>query len=119
PRRVLARRAAAEVAPREQDLRARVLRPVQLEVGILHPVEEEELAVAGPLDPLQELLRDDLVGVDVAAVEHGDRGRDATKRLHPTGSSSRSRLAGSVKRPASAVAAATTGETRCVRPPAP
>ena len=44
--------------------------------GILHPVEEEELAVARALDPLQELLRDDLVGVDVAA----GRGRDRAVR---------------------------------------
>jgi hypothetical protein len=33
------------------------------------PVEEEELAVAGALDALEELLGDDLVGVDVGAVE--------------------------------------------------
>ena len=68
--RVLARGAAAEVAAGDEDRRALVLRPAQLEVGILHPVEEEELAVARALDPLQELLRDDLVGVDVGAVEH-------------------------------------------------
>src|SRR5206468_2037111 len=107
---------AAEVAPGEQDLRALVLGPVQLESGILRPVEEEELAVAGPLDPLQELLRDDLVGVDVGTVEDGDAARDAAKRLHAgTASSSRT----STKWPAIAVAAATAGLTRCVRPPRP
>ena len=47
---------------------------VQLEVRVLHPVEEQELAVARALDPLQELLRDDLVGVDVGAVEQARRG---------------------------------------------
>src|SRR5581483_7189001 len=113
PRRVLARRAAAEVPAREQDPAA--LR-VQLEGGVLHPVEEEELAEARALDALQELLRDDLVGVDVGAVEH-DRGRgDGAERLHAN-ASTRSRA--SAKCPAIAVAAATSGETRCVRPPAP
>src|SRR5580704_12687224 len=72
PGGVLARGAAAEVAPREQDRRTRLVRGAQLEAGILHPVEEEELAVAGALDPLQELLGDDLVGVDVGALEHDD-----------------------------------------------
>jgi hypothetical protein len=36
------------------------------------PVVEEELAEARPLDPLEELLGDDLVRVDVGAVEHAD-----------------------------------------------
>ena len=66
---VLARGAAAEVAPGEQDRRAWA--SMQLESGILHPVEEEELAVPGALDPLQELLGDDLVRVDVGTVEDG------------------------------------------------
>src|SRR5205814_9681448 len=106
PRRVLARGAAAEVAPGEQDL---PLLAVELEVGILAPVEEEEVAEPAALDPLQELLRDDLVGVDVGPVEDDRPRRHAPKGLH----------AGTVKCPASAVAAATSGETRCVRPPAP
>jgi len=33
------------------------------------PVVEEEVAVAGALDPFEELLGYDLVGVDVGAVE--------------------------------------------------
>src|SRR3954454_21865606 len=69
PRCVLARRAAAEVAARNEDARALRLRTVQLEARILAPVEEEELAEAAALDVLQELLRDDLVGVDIRAVE--------------------------------------------------
>src|SRR5581483_4350232 len=73
------------------------LRPVQLEVGVLAPVEEQELAVAGALDPLQELLRHDLIGVDVCPVEDGDAALDTANRLHAT----------------------TAGLTRCVRPPLP
>src|SRR5204862_2215377 len=112
----LAGRAAAEVAAGDEDPRARCLRLVQLEAWILPPVEEQELAVAGALDPLQELLGHDLVGVDVRAVEHGDATRDATDRLHATASSS-SRT--STNRPSSAAAAAIAGLTRCVRPPLP
>src|SRR5438270_10633518 len=98
---VLARRPAAEIAPGEQDLPLLV---VQLEVRVLAPVEEEKLAEAGALDALEELLRDDLVGVDVRAVEH-----DRARRHHPEGPH-----AGTAKWPSSAVAAATSGLTRCV-----
>src|SRR5439155_18247350 len=81
---MLARRTAPEVAAGDQDLCARVLGPVELEVGILRPVEEEELAVAGALDPLQELLRHDLVGVDVGAVEYRNASGQTDERLHPS-----------------------------------
>src|SRR3990172_2202304 len=49
PRRVLAARPTAEVAPRKEDRRPRVLGPVQLELGIgrtvveKSPIEKEEL----------------------------------------------------------------------------
>src|SRR5262249_31578511 len=62
PRRVLAGGAAAEIAAGDQDAGAPVRRVVELEIGIERsvlpeaPVIEEELAEAGPLDPLQELL---------------------------------------------------------------
>src|SRR5581483_1264173 len=79
------------------------LRPVQLEVGVLAPVEEQELAVAGALDPLQELLRHDLIGVDVCPVEDGDAALDTANRLHATAAGSSSRT--STKRPAIAAAA--------------
>ena len=55
---------------------------VQLERGILHPVEEEELAEPGALDPLQELLRHDLVRVHVGSVEHRDGSLDHLNRVH-------------------------------------
>jgi hypothetical protein len=41
------------------------------------PVVEEEVAIAGALDALEELLGDDLIGVDVGAVERdGVAGED-------------------------------------------
>ncbi len=56
--------------------------PVQREVGILPPLEEEALGEAGALDALEELLRDDLIGVDVRAIERRDRARDLRECLH-------------------------------------
>ena len=77
PGRVLAARAAAEVAPGDEDLVAR-----QVPVGLLGPVVEEELAEARALDALEELLGDDLVGVDVVAVEDRHRPGDRLDGLH-------------------------------------
>ena len=71
PRRVLAARAAAEVRAGDED---RVRR--QIEAGLLAPLVEEELAEPGALDALEELRGDDLVGVDVGAVEHADGAAD-------------------------------------------
>ncbi len=72
---VLARAAAAEVFFGDEDLRAVVVVLVEDEIWMglagvwtlldASPVVEEEFAVAGALDALEELLRDDLVGVDV------------------------------------------------------
>src|SRR5207248_2329637 len=81
PHRVLARRAAAEILPREQDARAPSDGMVELEVRIRaavgpeSPVVEQGRPEPGALDPPQELLRHDLVGVHVGA----GQGR------HPTG----------------------------------
>src|SRR5579875_3366504 len=63
PGRVLPARSAPEIAPGDED---RVLWEVP--IRLLGPVVEQELAEAGPLDPLEELLGHDLIGVDVVAV---------------------------------------------------
>src|SRR5919202_1655800 len=108
PRRVLSRGPAAEVRPRGED---RVRRKVP--AGLLRPVVEEEAPEARPLDPLEELLGDDLVRVDVGAVQHADRALDGADGLH------QAQALISTKRPSMAAAAAICGETRCVRPPRP
>ena len=76
---MLARGAAAEVAPGDEDGRATVARLVQDErrvgraVRVVAPVVEEELTEARSLDALEELLRDDLIRVNVRAFErNGD-----------------------------------------------
>ena len=70
PRCVLARGAAAEVLAGDEDRVGR-----QIPARLLGPVVEQELAEAGALDALEELLGHDLVGVDVGAVEMADRRR--------------------------------------------
>src|SRR5690606_8033183 len=97
PRSVLARAAAAEVVAREQDLRAVVARLVEHEVGVertlavvragladveVAPLVEGVGAEPATLDRLQELLRDDRVGVDVGAVERRDQAVELGKRIH-------------------------------------
>src|ERR671911_2206045 len=127
PRRVLAARAAAEVRSRGED---RVRREVP--ARLLRPVVEEELAEAGPLHPLEELLGDDLVRVDVGAVEHADGAGDGRDRLHHRSPPPLIRIPSdgvgdvpspyermSTKWPSTAAAAAISGETRWVRPPRP
>src|SRR5439155_20750206 len=59
------------------------------------------------------LVRDDLVGIDVGAIQRERRALDPGDGFHGQRSS------GLVKWPAIAVAAATRGLTRCVRPPFP
>ena len=73
---VLARGAAAEVLAGDEDRVGR-----QVPVGLLGPVVEEELAEAGPLDALEELLGHDLVGVDIGAVEVADRAGDRSRSV--------------------------------------
>ena len=89
------------------------LRVVQDEVAVIAPLGEQPGTEAGALDPLEPVGGDDLVGVDVGAIErHGSAGDDGDG-LH------RSRSSGVANVPATAVAAATMGETRWVRPPRP
>src|ERR1019366_7055614 len=108
PGSVLARGAAAEVLPGDEDRVGRQPPP-----RLLGPVVEEELAEARALDALEELLGHDLVGVDVGAVEEADRPCDDAYRIHQL------QLLMSTKWPSIAAAAAICGETRWVRPPRP
>ena len=85
---MLTRGAAAEVLFSDQDFCALVLRLVQHKIGVrlagirtvldAAPVIEEKIFVAGALNPLQELLGDDLVGIDVG---QGQRGGGAGEDL--------------------------------------
>ena len=69
---MLARGAAAEIRPRDQDLRIAKLRLIEHEVRLLFAFGREAEIVEQPLSqPFalhggQELLRNDLIGVDIA-----------------------------------------------------
>src|SRR5690606_20784518 len=88
PGGVLAAGAAAEILPRQQDARALVARLIHDEIRIqrtpaavlvglalvqITRLVEQVLAKAGALDRLQELLRDDVVGIDVGAIQGHDQ----------------------------------------------
>ena len=73
---MLPRRAGTEVSASDDDLGVLVTSLVQDEVGVrspvvvVSPVEEQEFTESGALHPLEKLLGDDLVRIDIDAV-HG------------------------------------------------
>src|SRR5579863_3180248 len=73
---MLPRRPAAEVLAGDQDSCPLVLWLIQLEVRVRSlavslkaPVEKEKLTESCPLDPLQKLLRYDLVGIHIHPIQ--------------------------------------------------
>jgi hypothetical protein len=71
---VLARGAGAEVRAGDEDRGVGVLRLVEHEVRLVGaPGDEQAVLEPGAGDPLEVLGRDDLVGVDGAAAQRGDR----------------------------------------------
>jgi len=92
PRRVLAGAAAAEVFSGDEDLRSLMMVLVEDEglVGLARvgsvldaaPVVEEEVAVAGALDALEELLGDDLIRIDVGTVERDSVAGEDVDGMH-------------------------------------
>ncbi len=93
--------------------RLRMNSGVQFTLGVLRPIPEEERTEAGALNSLEELLRDDLIGVDVGPGEWGHLAGDDGDGLHQD----HSRM--STKWPSIAAAAAIAGLTRWVRPSRP
>ena len=73
---MFARTAAAEIAPAEQNLGVFGLRPIQNEifpgiaVRIEPPVFEEMLSEPRALGRLQKPCRDDLIRIDIVAIQH-------------------------------------------------
>src|SRR5690606_4939400 len=99
-----------ERRPGHEDRRALVLLLVEHEVAVVAPRGEQPLLEPGPLDALQPVGGDDLVGVDVAALERDAGPGDDANGLHH-------RSSGVANVPFTAVAAATAGGTLWVRPP--
>src|SRR5580704_10489319 len=92
PRGMFARGSTTEVLSRDQNLRILVVRMIQNEIrmrcaGIrpflnTPPIVEKKIAIAGAFDPLEELLGDDLIGIDILAIEGCDHPRVFAKWLH-------------------------------------
>src|SRR5690606_820306 len=103
---------------------------VQNEVRIRSPGREESVLESGSADPLQIDRRDDLIGIDIGSAQ-----RNPDPLVHGEGLhlillslirlrrgdllAGQSRSAGEDSVPRTAVAAATSGDTRWVRPPLP
>ncbi len=88
PDGMFAAAAAAEIAPRDQDRGPLYVRPVELEVRVGRPVvvkppvEKQKLAEPRPLDPLQELLGNDLIGIHIRPVHRRHDAGVLRERLH-------------------------------------
>src|ERR1700722_3646789 len=95
---MLTRRSAAEILARDQDSSIPVVGVVQNEVRMgracvwpllnAPPIIKEEVFITGALDPLKELFGNDLIGVDIFALEMCDDRRVLAKWLHWTDSTS-------------------------------
>ena len=79
PRSMFSRRAAAEIRPGNKDRRTGVTRIVQNKirfwraVGFRPPIIKQKRTVTRSLDPCQELLRNDLVRIDICLKQRSDR----------------------------------------------
>ncbi len=88
PRRVLARRAASEISACHEDRRALIAGRIQNKRGVqraacgVAPIVEQEFPEARALDALQELLRNDLIRINIRAVERRDYSTVNAKRFH-------------------------------------
>src|SRR6478735_6462353 len=88
PGRVLARRTAAEVVTREQDLRAlrgrEIERKIRLvrAVRVVTPIAEQALTEAVLVDHFEEACRDDLIRVDVLGRNDNCVRRDFAEACH-------------------------------------
>src|ERR1700722_13776622 len=127
-------RPATEVLARDQDFGVLIVGMIEDEIrvrlarvwSLLHapPVVEQKRSIAGAFDPLQELLGDDLVGIDVLAVQVCDDTLMFAEWLHGSdtsgvGTGLNCHLRTSVKCPETAAAAAIMGLTRWGGPPRP
>src|SRR5262249_7433599 len=103
PGRVFTGRAAAEIRASQQDAgplesrRVQFKRHVGLAIEVVSPIVKKELPKTGALDAFQELLGDDLVRVDVDAIQGCDNSAVHCKWFH-----ARSHFLMSTKRPSMA-----------------
>src|ERR1043165_590651 len=82
PRRMLARRAATEILIRYEYRRALVTRLVQHKRRIRTPVVKQKLPKPRALDAFQELLRNNLIRIDIRAIERRHESRMFLECVH-------------------------------------
>ena len=88
PDRMFAGRSATEILGRYQDAGTAIARLVQEEIGnflsgrLATPIVKKKLAKASPLDSLEELLGNDLIGINVGAIKRCDQSSVGSKWLH-------------------------------------
>src|SRR5712691_1614668 len=88
PHRMFTRRSTSKILPRDQNARAFVAWLIEHEVGIFlsvrvkPPVIKHKLPKARALDPLQKLLRDDLVSIHVDPIQRRHAPAMHCERFH-------------------------------------
>ena len=86
PDRVFARGSDAEARTRDQDARAHEVRSIENETGVVAPLAEQSSTESGALDTFQPIRGNDLVGVDVRALERNGAALDDANGLHDSSS---------------------------------
>src|SRR5262249_45350625 len=119
PRRMLARRPATEILARHQYRRTLITRLVENKRRIVTPVVKKKLPKPRALDAFQKLLRNNLIRINIRAIQRRDQSGMFTKWFHLIRVYLRSSAAylnfhslTSVKCPVIAAAAAIIGLTR-------
>ncbi len=81
--------AAAKIAAGQQDARPGKLRPVELEIAprrfpvvLVPPIIKQERPIAGPLNPLEKLLGNDLVSINGRPVHRANETGMGGEWLH-------------------------------------
>src|SRR5205823_4261507 len=89
PDRMLAAGATAEIPPGQQDRRPGRRRLIQLKIWIrrltvieITPVIKQKRPIAGSLNPLEELLGNDLIGINVRPIHAGNQAGVSGEGVH-------------------------------------
>jgi hypothetical protein len=88
PHGVLPRRTASKISARDEDFGSPIARQIEFErriersIRIAAPIVEQKLAESRTFNPFEELLGNDLIGVDVRAIHRGDDADEFLKWLH-------------------------------------
>src|SRR3954454_3700621 len=116
---MFARRTGAEIGPGDQYRTLVERAQIQHKRRIVTPRREQSVLETCSGHPLQVDRGDDLIRVDIGPAQRNTDARMRAKRFHGWSPFYVFKSAGDDNVPRTAVAAATAGDTRCVRPPLP